>query len=86
MKTYRLHCEYCGWTLIANGNDPIAKSLYVVQDAIIPGGIPKIDPETKELAVPKEYKRKKKFRCPQCGRCVTAKNVKEKNGKEDQSD
>jgi hypothetical protein len=76
-KLYRLYCEYCNWKMTTDGTDAAAKALVEIKVSAVPGGSPKIDPETKKLTTPKAKQPKKRFKCPQCGRGVTPKLVKE---------
>lgn len=83
-KLYRLYCEYCNWKLVTDGTDPAAKALVQIVVAPVPGGAPKIDPETKKVVVPKDRKPRKRFKCPNCGRGVTPKIIQneESNGED----
>lgn len=73
VKTYILYCEICGYKRISDGTD--IKDLVPYQQAAIPGGTPYIDPVTKKVVVPKSIQQSKKFKCPQCGRLITARKV-----------
>lgn len=65
---YRLFCEICNYKKITDGVDV---GLQEVAARQIPGGSPKLDPETQKIIVPQGVKLKKKFKCPQCGRWIT---------------
>jgi predicted RNA-binding Zn-ribbon protein involved in translation (DUF1610 family) len=81
-RLYRLYCEYCNWNLVTDGTDKAAKCLKEMVVAEVPGGSPKIDPETKKIVLPKSKKPKKKFKCPKCGRGITPRIIKEANAEE----
>ena len=83
-RQYRLYCEYCNWKLLTDGADAAAKALVEITVAPVPGGSPKVDPETKKVVFPKSKKQRKRFKCPQCGRGVTPQVIKEEiNGVEE---
>ena len=84
-RQYRFFCEYCNWRLVTNGTDAAAKALVEMVVALVPGGSPKIDPETKKVVIPKSKKQRKRFKCPSCGRGVTPQiiQVKDSNAEED---
>jgi hypothetical protein len=69
---YRFYCEICNWNLVTDGADP---PLHEIKTSPVPGGLPKINPEDKKITTPKSKTRLRKFRCPQCGRVVTAKKI-----------
>jgi len=71
---YKLHCEICNWTLVTD-NAADVDGLYVYLRSKIQTKISHIDPETKKLAESKFMDQTKKFRCPKCGRLVSAKKA-----------
>ena len=71
-KTYRLYCEICNWNKISKGD---AVDVFEIKSASIPGGAPKLDPDTNKVVIPKNRNQTKKFRCPKCGRGVRAKVI-----------
>lgn len=72
-RFYQLFCEICNWKMITNGDD--IESLVEVQTSPVPGGIPKIDPNTKKIIESKSINQTRKFKCPQCGRLVMPKRL-----------
>lgn len=72
---YQLYCEICNWKMITDGTD--VDSLYEHKTANIPGGIPKLDTEKKEVVSPKSLKQHRKFRCKKCGRVVIPRKLPE---------
>ena len=77
MAYYRLNCEICGFNLYSDGANV---KLVEYKRSKIQGHIPNLDPETGRTAkqsplitLPKKYK------CPKCGRLLSAKKIKEKD-------
>jgi len=88
-QAYALHCD-CGFHRVTDGTD---FKLVEIKQAPVPTGIPFM--ENGKIVTPKTNARPKKFKCPKCGRGVTARksNVKaiphivekKENDEEDQS-
>lgn len=72
-KLYRLYCEICNWKKITDGKD--VDGILEIKTSPIPGGIPQLDPETKEIKTSKSKKQPKKLRCPKCGRVVIPREI-----------
>lgn len=70
-KLYQFYCEICNWKKITDGIG--TQELIELKTSPIPGGIPILDPFTGNVTTSKSIKQKRKFKCPQCGRIVTAK-------------
>lgn len=79
-RIYRLYCEYCNWIKITDGSNV---RLIEFQTSPIPGGMPKKDPISDELILPKSQKQTKRFKCPACGRLVIPKQIKDPQGEID---
>lgn len=75
IKYYMLYCEICEYKRRTDGSD--IQDLYEAKLSPIPTGVPKINPQTKQVDVPKPKKPLKRFRCPQCGRQITPKRLYE---------
>lgn len=71
-QSYALHCD-CGFHRVTDGTD---FKLVEIKQAPIPRGIPTL--EDGKIKTPDPEERPKKFKCPKCGRGVTARksNVK----------
>jgi predicted RNA-binding Zn-ribbon protein involved in translation (DUF1610 family) len=72
-KLYLLYCEICGYKRITDGSD--AKDLVEVKTSPLFTTAPKIDPITKKHLKFKPKKRRKRFKCPKCGRVVFPKRI-----------
>jgi hypothetical protein len=81
-KLYKLYCEVCNWQKITDGTD--ADSMYKIKTAPVPGGVPVYDAEKKKIIQKKAQEQPKKFRCPNCGRVVIPKKIKNPQEKLDQ--
>jgi predicted RNA-binding Zn-ribbon protein involved in translation (DUF1610 family) len=75
-KLYRLYCEMCGFNRYTNGTD--ITDLVPYARCVVQTGIPKIDPVTKKVVTKKPIALPKQFKCPKCGRLITARKVVEK--------
>jgi len=75
IKLYQLYCDACHWKRITDGSN--IKDLVEVKRSPILGGVPKLDPVTQKLIVPKAHKLPKRFKCPTCGRLVTPRKIKD---------
>ena len=73
IKLYQLYCEICNWKKITDGSD--IGDMVEVKTSPIPGGVPKIDKETKKVVVPKTQKQTRRFKCPKCGRLVKPRKI-----------
>lgn len=89
MKLYQFYCDYCGYKRITNGTD--IQDLTQVKQSPIPRGVPVIDPTapkttnpilgeqpeiSSNIKTPDSIKRKKRFKCPGCGRLIAARQIK----------
>lgn len=81
-KFYLLYCDFCNWKRVTDGSD--IDDLYELATAPIPGGVPKWDTEKKKIIESPSKKQKRKFRCPGCGRVLTAKPAKDPQAKIEQ--
>lgn len=73
IKHYRLYCEICGYKRITDGSD--VGDLHELKVSNVPGGVPIINPQTKEKEDRPSRKPPKRFRCPNCGRVLIPKKV-----------
>lgn len=74
-KYYRLHCEICNYNVVTDGSNV---KLVEYKRSKVQKEIPKADPTTGKLAsagtwltLPKKYK------CPKCGRLLSARKLQE---------
>jgi DNA-directed RNA polymerase subunit RPC12/RpoP len=81
VKTYLLHCQYCGYKRLTDGSD--VKDLIEVKTSPIMTSIPVLDPATGKTIAAKFKDQKKRFKCPKCGRIVFPKNLKGKWNEQD---
>lgn len=75
VKTYQLYCEICGFKRITDGSD--CTDLVEIKQGTVPRGIPFYDVEKKTIVTPEPMPKKKKFKCPKCGRVVMARKLNE---------
>jgi hypothetical protein len=68
---YRFHCEICNWTKVSKTIEEA--NLFELPAPPIPGGKPHFNASAKAWESAKPLKRSRRFRCPGCGRVVTAK-------------
>jgi len=68
-EIYQLFCNKCGWKRVSDHSD--AHDLFEIKTVDVPKGIPHIDPVNGSMCIPKSLKRKKKYRCPNCGFAVS---------------
>jgi len=73
IKSYRFYCDFCGYKRTTDGSD--VQDLVAVKQSPVPAGVPYLDPVTQKLVTPKPFNRAKKFKCPNCGRVITAHKV-----------
>jgi hypothetical protein len=81
-KFYKLHCETCNWNRVTDGSD--ITDLYRIKTAPIPGGVQSYDFELKKRVDKPSRNQPKKFRCPNCGRVVVPRQIKNPQEKIDQ--
>ena len=75
-KTNRwlMYCEPCGYRrILEEGIKPI--DLVEIPTSPIPGGAPKMDPATKKVKTSDSKDQKRKYKCPNCGRGVSLKDL-----------
>lgn len=82
VKFYRLYCESCNFNRITDGTD--IDDLYEYTRNKIPTALPKLDPITKKIVTKDPKALPKQFRCPNCGRPITPKRIKEPKKIEDE--
>ena len=88
IKTYQLYCEICGYKRITDGSD--IADLHEIKTSPVPRGVPFLNKEgskqttpqlhgpgieSTEIVVPQSQKQVKKFKCPKCGRVITARKI-----------
>ena len=73
-KVCQLFCDHCNWRLIARTQDDL-KDVYEIKLDKIPGGIPKLNQQTKKTEIPEGVARTRKFRCPKCGFTIVSKMI-----------
>lgn len=84
IKQYQFLCNNCHFKKIIGGNQ-IGMFVQVKQSDINRGS-PKLEPETNSINVPPPIKRKKVFKCPNCGFVIRPTEVKEKSNETDRID
>lgn len=72
---YRLNCEICGFNLYSSDSNI---KLVEYKRSAIQSSLPKIDEATGKLTPGKMINLPKKYKCPQCGRLLSARKMKEK--------
>lgn len=72
---YRLNCEICGFNLYSNDSNI---KLVEYKRSAIQSSLPKIDEATSKMIPGKMINLPKKYKCPQCGRLLSAIKMKEK--------
>ena len=77
VKRYLIYCEICNHKQYTDGSDKFIEVL----TAPIPREIPYIDPLTKKMVKPTPKPQSKKIKCPNCGRAITPKVVKNNDEK-----
>lgn len=75
MAYLRLNCEICGFNLYTQDSDV---KLVEYKRSKIQGELPKLNPDTGRTTTPKFVELPKKYKCPQCGRLLACKKIKEK--------
>jgi len=75
VKRWFLFCEPCSYKQIITADKCESDTLVEIKTSPIPGGAPRLDPKTKKGKDRPSIQRNKKFKCPQCGRGVTAKSL-----------
>lgn len=87
-QSYNLHCD-CGFNKITDGTD---FKLTEIKQTPVPSGIPTL--VNGKIVIPTTNPRAKKFKCPKCGRGITARKshvkiiphlTEEKNDEESES-
>lgn len=82
---FRLYCEMCGYNRWTDGTD--IGDLLVYQRSPIQTAMPKYDPKQKKTVQKEFHNLPKQFKCPKCGRLITAKKYpKPKDAKADQNE
>lgn len=77
--TYQFFCDACNYRRVTDGTD--LGDLVAVKASPVPGGAPRL--ENGRTVTPEAKQLKKKFKCPQCGRAISAKKItREDNGKD----
>ncbi|NIQ12876.1 MAG: hypothetical protein GTO02_00225 [Candidatus Dadabacteria bacterium] len=74
VKYYRLYCEICGHNIVTDGSDV---NLVEYKRSKIQKEIPKLDPTTGKLVESTWLTLPKKYKCPKCGRLISARKLKE---------
>lgn len=70
---YQLYCQICNWKKITDGE--AVRELTEVKTSPIQREIPKFDKKKKETILSKDKVRRKRFKCPKCGRVVFPKKI-----------
>lgn len=80
MAQFTVYCDCCNFRDIVDG-DPqhFGNRLYQYNTSPCPSRIPKLDREKREITSPDPIGLMPKFRCPQCGRAITAKKIRKKD-------
>lgn len=74
-KQYMIFCEWCSYRKIANDTPKGIEGLVPIKTSKVPGGVPKLDATAKKVNVPSSIETMPKYKCPKCGRGVTAKRL-----------
>ena len=74
VKLYQLFCDTCSYKRITDGTD--VADLVELSTSPVPGGVPYIDPYTSKVINPPPSPQKKKFKCPNCGFVIQARQIK----------
>lgn len=75
IKFYQLYCEICNWKNITSGAE-VEEKLQEYKISPIPGGAPYLDKEKNKIIKKPITNRIRKFKCPNCGRLVTPRQIK----------
>jgi rubredoxin len=75
IKSYQLYCTFCGYKRITDGTKE--KDLVEVKVSPLFISPPTLDPITYKTIEAKFKKRPKRFKCPQCGRVIFPKKLKD---------
>ena len=91
MRRYYLNCDSCGHKSIVDENpQKFGEKYYQYDGAQCQARIPYLDPDTQKTVVSSPIPLMPKFRCPGCGRAITAKKVymppKKDEKREDKTD
>lgn len=70
---YRLYCDSCGYNRFTDGSD--IQDLVPYKRSSIMSSTPVYDPKQKKIITKKNINLPKQFKCPQCGRLVTARKM-----------
>jgi len=73
-KYYRLHCEICGYNTITDGTN---MNLVEYKRSKVQKEIPRLDPATNKTIPSTWLTLPKKYKCPKCGRLISARKFKE---------
>ena len=69
-KRWFVHCDFCSYHRIFEEAD-----FTEIKTSPIPGGSPKLNPETKKAEARPPQTQSKKIKCPKCGRGTTVKKL-----------
>jgi ubiquitin C-terminal hydrolase len=72
---YRLYCEMCSFNRYTDGTD--VTDLIPYKRCDVQTSVPKLDPISKKVTTKKPISLPKQFKCPNCGRLITARKVVE---------
>ena len=77
MREYFIYCDACGHRGIVNENPEKfgEQGYYRYETSKCPARIPYKDPETQKIVNPESIKLMPKFRCPGCGRAISARKI-----------
>ena len=78
IKMYRLHCEICNYNKITDGSDV---KLIEYKRSPVMSEIPKLDPVTKKVIQKAPINLPKRFKCPKCGRLISARKISQDEDK-----
>lgn len=80
IKKYLILCEPCGYKRITDGSND--GDIVKIPRSKVPGGAPKLNPQTKETVTKKSTRQPIMVKCPKCGRGVRVRKLKDKNNEE----
>ena len=73
IKYYRLYCEICGHTIVTDGSN---LKLVEYKRSKIQKELPKLNPTTNKTVAGTWLDLPKKYKCPKCGRLISARPFK----------
>lgn len=82
IKQYQFFCTHCSYKKVIESNEITEFTQVKLHD--IERGSPFLDPVTKKVVTPEPIKRRKTFKCPNCGHLIKPKEFKTSEKKADE--